>query len=103
MHKNTSSFFLPVILALFVILFDFSIYTFLHESGHALAGILFCQSITEFNVNFWSLNAHVGLVGGALTPFQLALQSAAGAGVCPLVTGALMVVSPFGIRVDSRT
>jgi hypothetical protein len=67
-----------VLSLLFIVLFVFFLYTFLHEAGHALVGLLFGQSLTEFNVNFWDLSAHVGMTGGELTPSQLALRSAAG-------------------------
>lgn len=63
----------------FVILFVFFTYTFLHESGHAILGLLFGQSLTEFKVNFWNFDAHVSMSGGALAPWQLAIQSSAGA------------------------
>lgn len=36
-----------IALTLFVALFAFFTYTFLHESGHALTGVLFGQSLTE--------------------------------------------------------
>lgn len=70
---------LKIGLILFVTLFVFFLYTFLHESGHALAGSYFGQSLTQFDVSFWDLSAHVGMVGGDLTDSQLALQALAGA------------------------
>ena len=71
-------------------MFVFFIYTFLHESGHALTGALFGQSLTEFDVSFWDLSAHVGMVGGALTESQLAVQAVAGAGI-PLIVWAVFI------------
>lgn len=81
--RNSSTAIL-VTLILFVTLFVFFLYAFLHESGHAITGLLFGQSLTEFNVNFWNFSAHVGMVGGKLTQSQLAIQSAAGA-ILPLL------------------
>lgn len=82
---KTSSLLIHIILILFVALVVFFLYTFLHESGHALAGLLFGQSVTEFNVNFWDFSAHVGMVGGELTSSQLAVQAMAGASLPLLV------------------
>jgi hypothetical protein len=79
-----------ITLILFVALFVFFTYTFLHESGHALTGALFGQSLTEFDISFWDLSAHVGMVGGALTKPQLAVQAAAGAGL-PLIVWAVFI------------
>jgi peptidase M50B-like protein len=70
--------------------FVFFIYAFLHEAGHAIAGFLFGQSLTEFNVNFWDFSAHVAMVGGELTQFQRMVQSAAGAGM-PLLLWAIFM------------
>ncbi len=87
---KTSSVILLLVLVLFVVLFVFFIYTFLHEGGHALAGFLFGQSLTEFNVNFWDFSAHTAMIGGELTEHQLAVQSAAGAGL-PLLIWVLFI------------
>jgi hypothetical protein len=82
--------YLQIALTVIVLLFVIFIYTFLHESGHAMTGVLFGQSITEFEVNFWSLNAHVGLVGGELTLFQRSVQSMAGAAL-PLILWTIFI------------
>ena len=74
----------------FVILFVFFTYTFLHEMGHALTGLVFGQSLTEFDVSFWDFSAHVRMAGGALTQQQLAVQSAAGAAL-PLVIWVIFI------------
>ena len=79
-----------IALILFVFLFVFFTYTFLHESGHALTGALFGQSLTEFDVSFWDLSAHVGMVGGSLTETQLAVQAVAGAGL-PLIVWVIFI------------
>jgi hypothetical protein len=74
----------------FVTLFVFFLYTFLHELGHVLAGWLYGQSLTEFDASFWDLSAHVGLAGGNLTQMQLAIRSAAGV-LLPLVIWAIFI------------
>jgi hypothetical protein len=78
------------LLILFVTVFVFFLYTFLHEAGHALAGWFFGQSLTEFDVSFWDLSAHVGLAGGSLTQMELAVQSASGV-VLPLLVWAIFI------------
>ena len=88
--KNPSSIIILILLQMFVVLFVFFMYTFLHEGGHALAGLLFGQSLTEFDVSFWDFSAHVGMVGGGLTESQLAVQAMAGAGL-PLVIWAILI------------
>jgi hypothetical protein len=80
-QTKTSSSLILTGLLLFVVIFVFFIYTFLHEAGHAIVGLLTGRSLTEFNVSFWNFSAHVGMAGGELTQSQLALQSAAGAGL----------------------
>jgi len=87
--RNSSAAIL-VALILFVALFVFFVYAFLHESGHAMIGLLSGQSLTEFNVNFWDFSAHVGMVGGKLTQAQLAVRSAAGV-TLPLLVWALFI------------
>ena len=81
---------LPSLIILFVLVFVFFMYTFLHEAGHAMAGFLFGQSITEFDVTFWDLSAHVGMAGGELSSTQLAIRSAAGASL-PLLIWAIFM------------
>ena len=91
MNKSTiSSTTIRIALTLFIALFVFFMYTFLHESGHALTGLLFGQSLTEFDLSFWDFSAHVGLVGGELTESQLAVQAMAGAGL-PLIIWAIFI------------
>jgi hypothetical protein len=89
-QTKTSSILLLIVLILFVVLFVFLLYTFLHEGGHAIIGLLFGQSLTEFNVNFWDFSAHVGMMGGQLTQSQLAVQAMAGASL-PLLIWALFI------------
>jgi hypothetical protein len=91
MNKTTiSSTTIRIALTLFITLFVFFMYTFLHEGGHALTGILFGQSLTEFDLSFWDFSAHVGMVGGTLTEPQLAVQAVAGAGL-PLIAWAIFI------------
>jgi hypothetical protein len=79
---------------LFVLLFVFFIYTFLHEAGHAISGLLFGQSLTEFDVSFWDFNAHVCMGGGELTESQFAIQAMAGAGLPLLIWGIFIGLVP---------
>lgn len=77
-------------LILFTAVFALFIYTFLHEAGHALAGLAFGQTITNFDLSFWDFSAHVAL-SGSLTLTQRAVQSAAGAAL-PFLLWSLFVV-----------
>lgn len=52
------------------------VYTFLHEGGHALAGVLYGGTIEKFVLG---MNAHVRISGADFTPFGAALFHAAGA------------------------
>jgi hypothetical protein len=88
--KNSLATLRMILVILFVTLFVFFIYTFLHEAGHALTGWLFGQSLTEFDASFWDLSAHVGLAGGDLTQIQLAIQSASGL-LLPLLIWAIFM------------
>jgi hypothetical protein len=88
--RNAASILNIVLLILFVAVFVFFLYTFLHEAGHAITGWLFGQSLTEFDASFWDLSAHVGLSGGSLTQMQLAIRSAAGM-LLPLVVWAIFI------------
>jgi hypothetical protein len=84
-RTSSLSIFTLIVLILFVALFVFFVYAFLHESGHALLGILLGQSLTEFDVSFWKFSAHVGMVGGELSRSQLAVRAVAGASLPFLV------------------
>jgi hypothetical protein len=79
-----------ILIGLFVLLFVFFHYTFLHEAGHTLVGLIFGQSLTEFDISFWDLSAHVDLAGADLTQTQLAIRSAAGASL-PLLIWAIFI------------
>jgi hypothetical protein len=88
--RTSSTHFRFILLVLFVVLFVFFIYTFLHEAGHALIGLLFGATLTEFNVNFWDFSAHVDMIGGELTRAQAAIQSVAGVSL-PLLIWMLFI------------
>lgn len=91
MNKTTtSSTTIRISVTLFIGLFVFFLYTFLHESGHALTGVLFGQSLTEFDLSFWDFSAHVGMIGIQLTEPQLAVQAVAGASL-PLIVWAIFI------------
>jgi hypothetical protein len=93
-QKKYRTIFVSVLLSLLVFLFVFFMYAFLHEAGHAIAGVLFGQSLTEFSVNFWNFNAHVGMTGGALKQTQLAIRAVAGASLPLLIWAVFMTVVP---------
>ncbi len=61
----------------FILIFVLLVYTALHESGHALVGLLFGGTLTDFSANFLNLSAHVG-IRGEFSPVQHALIDAAG-------------------------
>jgi hypothetical protein len=77
------------IMALAMALMLLTIYTFLHESGHALLGLLFGGRLTSFSIRFWDLSAYVG-IDGHLSALQGSMVAAAGAGL-PLVVLAVLL------------
>lgn len=74
--RRIQKFFLFLILALFCLF----LYTFLHEGGHALAGVLAGAELTGFNINFLDFSAHVSLAG-ELTQAEKAVNAVAGVGL----------------------
>ena len=75
------------VMVIAVCLLVFFLYTLLHEGGHALTGLLLGAKITDFNLDFITLGAHVGL-DGDFSAAQHALISLAGVGL-PLIVLAL--------------
>jgi hypothetical protein len=92
-HQKTSVVITLILLVLFIFLFVLFAYTFLHESGHAIAGFLFGQTLTEFDVNFLNLGAHVGMTGN-LTRSQITIQSVAGEGLPLLIWFVFISIVP---------
>lgn len=78
---------------LLILLMAALLYTTLHEGGHALAGLAFGGRITDFNVNFFNLGAHVG-IDGNFTVQQLAIINVAGAALPVLLWFILMLALP---------
>lgn len=78
-----------ITLSLLLALFVFASYTFIHEAGHALFGLAFGLTLTEFDVKFWNFNPHVNMQGN-LTSAQRMVQIAAGTAL-PLVVWALFI------------
>jgi hypothetical protein len=74
---NWKSSFLIACVLIFLLLLVLALYTLVHESGHALIGLLFGGKITSFSLNFFNLSAHVG-IDGNFTLAQQALISTAG-------------------------
>lgn len=81
------------LLLLAVTLFTVFAYTFLHESGHALVGVLAGGKVTAFSINFFQLSAHVGM-DASLTSAQTFANNLAGAGLPLLVWLVFMLVTP---------
>ena len=76
---------------LLVLLITALSYTALHEGGHALAGLSFGGRITDFNVNFFNLGAHVG-IDGKFSQSQLAVINVSGV-ILPFLAWALMMLA----------
>lgn len=68
-------------------------YTFIHEGGHALFGLLFGGKLSTFDVNFFNLSAHVGMTG-EFAAWQSAVISAAGVSLPFLVWTVWMLLVP---------
>jgi len=73
-----------------LLFFSLLLYTFLHEGGHALFGVLFGGRLTSFNINFLNISAHAG-VSGEFSTAQRALIAVGGVSL-PLVIWALMML-----------
>jgi hypothetical protein len=58
-------------------LFSLFLYTFLHEGGHALAGVSAGAKLTGFTINFLDFSAHVSLAG-EFTPAEKVANTLAG-------------------------
>ncbi len=62
-----------------IVLVVLLLYTFLHEGGHAIVGVLGGAKITQFSVNFFNLSAHVSFDGyDKISGIPLALIHIAG-------------------------
>jgi hypothetical protein len=68
----------------FIFLLSLTFYTFIHEGGHALLGLLFGGKITSFSINFFDISAHAS-IDGQFTLWQQALISVAGVSLPILV------------------
>jgi hypothetical protein len=76
---------------LLLLLLVLLLYTFAHEGGHALVGLLFGGKITSFSVNFFDMSAHVG-IDGDFPSFQHSLISVAGVSL-PLALCLLFILA----------
>lgn len=70
--------------ALLIMFFILLLYTFLHEAGHAITGIVFGQRLLEFDAAFWNFNPHVSMAG-ELPVAKQAIRSLMGTGLPLLV------------------
>jgi hypothetical protein len=78
---------------LFIAFVVISLYTFVHELGHALVGLAFGGRLTSFDVAFWNLNPHVGL-NGNFSLGQRSLINLAGTALPLLLWMAFLALSP---------
>ena len=74
---KTRNRFLFVSQALLIMFFILLLYTFIHEAGHAITGMVFGQRLLEFDAAFWKFNPHVSL-SGDLPLAKQAIRSLAG-------------------------
>jgi hypothetical protein len=81
------------VLFLLLALFCLFLYTFLHEGGHALAGILSGGTVTGFSVNFLDFSAHVSLAGG-FTQAEMVANTLAGPSLPLLVWLVFILIIP---------
>ena len=79
-------------LLLLVAFFLVFLYTALHESGHALAGLISGGSVRQVNVNFFDLSAHA-VLDGNFTRAQQALISVSGWALPALTYLAFLLLS----------
>jgi hypothetical protein len=79
---------------LFLLLLVLTLYTTMHEGGHALVGMILGGKITSFNVNFFNLSAHAGIQGN-FTQGQQALISIAGISL-PLLLSTVFIFFSHG-------
>jgi hypothetical protein len=86
---NFTKAFIMLTLALVILI----LYTFLHEFGHALPGLIFGGNIRSFNINFLTLGAHVG-IDGDFTHWQRLAINLGGPLLPLLVWAAFMLVVP---------
>ncbi len=93
MNLTTQARLKQVAILLLILLATMLLYTTLHEAGHALVGLAFGGKITDFNVNFFNLSAHVGIDGQFTLP-QSAAINVAGASLPLLVWFLVMLLLP---------
>jgi len=82
-----------ILMIIFGFLCTLVVYTFIHETGHAIAALIFGARITSFNANFLSLSPHVG-VDASFTTTQQAVFSLAGPLLPVLLLIVLLIVLP---------
>lgn len=82
-----------VLVLLFVALFTLFFYTVLHESGHAVAGLLSGQKLLVFDVNLLAMKPHVRMAGD-LSAAQRSAQTVAGVALPLAAWAAFMLAAP---------
>ncbi len=82
-----------LMILLFLAVIAVFLYTFVHEAGHAIFGLIFGGKLTSFSVKFWDLSAHAGLRGN-FSILQRSVISAAGVGLPLVLWAAFLSLSP---------
>jgi hypothetical protein len=80
--------FLHILILFFILIFSILLYAFIHESGHAIPGLLFGGKIMSFSVG---VNAHVGM-DGSFTPVQQAVFTLGGP-LLPFLSAIIFLLS----------
>jgi hypothetical protein len=68
-------------------------YTFLHESGHALAAVAFGGRLISFDIDFWDFTAHSASTGN-FTAFQHSILAIAGMALPYIVWSISLLLIP---------
>jgi hypothetical protein len=93
LSKDSSSRLLQALLLVFIAAFAIVAYAFLHELGHALAGLLSGGRLAEFNLSFLGFGPHVSLSGDFSRPQQI-LINLSGVALPLLVWALFMLLVP---------
>jgi hypothetical protein len=83
-----------ILLLVYMGLFVLTVYTFLHEAGHAAAGLLLGGAIYSFSFNFLDASAHVG-ISGSFTALERSMINLSGAALPVTVWFFFMQIAPL--------
>ena len=82
-----------IIVLLFTAFVSLFLYTFVHESGHALVALSSGGRVQAFSINFLDFSAHVN-VSGDFSPAQRIISNIAGVGLPILIWVAFIALAP---------